>query len=418
MKKQVKSILRKLKNKSYVLSKLYIKLVQFYLYLKYKKICRENPTNDKVIVFESFLGKQYGCSPKAIYHYILTEERFKDYTFVWAFRNAKLKEIREQFTDPRTILVKYKSGDYYKYFATAKYWITNWRIPPYMTKKKDQILIETWHGTPLKKIGLDSTIEGNPLASQKKSHKMYLKDSRDYDYFVSPSAFCTKVFTTAFGLDRLHKEHILIESGYPRNDYLLTHKPQDAARIREELHIPKDKKVILYAPTWRDNQHTLGVGNTLDIEKHFTKFMENISDDYVIIVRLHYLIASQVDLSKYEGKVFNYSNLDDVNLLYVISDILITDYSSVFFDYANLNRPILFYMYDLEEYRTQIRDFYIDLEELPGPIIETEDELLDAVDHIDEITEKYRESYQKFCDTYNYLDDGHAAERIVNACIQ
>ena len=71
---------------------------------------------------------------------------------------------------------------------------------------------------------------------------MYLKDSRDYDYFVSPSAFCTKVFTTAFGLDRLHKEHILIESGYPRNDYLLTHKPKDAVRIREELHIPKDKK--------------------------------------------------------------------------------------------------------------------------------------------------------------------------------
>ncbi len=418
MKKQIKNTLRNLKNKSYILSKLYIKLVQFYLYLKYKKICRENPTNDKVIVFESFLGKQYGCSPKAIYNYILTDDRFKDYTFVWAFRSARLQELGEQFTDPRTVLVKYKSGDYYRYFAMAKYWITNWRIPPYMTKKKDQILIETWHGTPLKKIGLDSTIEGNPLASQKKSHKMYLKDSRDYDYFVSPSAFCTKVFTTAFGLDRLHKEHILIESGYPRNDYLLTHKPKDAVRIREELHIPKDKKVILYAPTWRDNQHTLGVGNTLDIEKHFTKFMENIIDDYVIIVRLHYLIASQVDLSRYEGRVFNYSNLDDVNLLYVISDILITDYSSVFFDYANLHRPILFYMYDLEEYRTQIRDFYIDLEELPGPVIETEDALLDAVAHIDEIKRDYQESYQKFCDTYNYLDDGHAAEHIVNACIK
>ena len=146
--------------------------------------------------------------------------------------------------------------------------------------------------------------------------------------------------------------------------------------------------------------------------------MENIIDDYVIIVRLHYLIASQVDLSRYEGRVFNYSNLDDVNLLYVISDILITDYSSVFFDYANLHRPILFYMYDLEEYRTQIRDFYIDLEELPGPVIETEDALLDAVAHIDEIKRDYQESYQKFCDTYNYLDDGHAAEHIVNACIK
>lgn len=418
MKKQIKKVLRNLKNKSYGLSKLYIKILQFYLHLKYKKICWENPTDEKIIVFESFLGKQYGCSPKAIYQYILTDERFRDYTFVWAFRTPKLKEIREQFTDPRTILVTYKSGDYYKYFARAKYWITNWRIPPYMTKKKDQILIETWHGTPLKKIGLDSTIEGNPLASQKKSHKMYLKDSRDYDYFVSPSAFCTRVFTTAFGLDKLHKEHILIESGYPRNDALLNHTPEDADLIKEKLHIPKDKKVILYAPTWRDNQHTLGVGNTLDVENHFTKFMENISDEYVIIVRLHYLIASQVDLSRFEGKVFNYSSLDDVNQLYIISDILITDYSSVFFDYANLHRPILFYMYDLEEYRTQIRDFYIDLKELPGPIIETEDALLEAIGHIDEIEASFRETYQTFCDTYNYLDDGHAAERIVNACIK
>ena len=369
-------------------------------------------------MFESFIGKQYACSPKAIYNYLINDERFADFTFVWAFRAGKLKKIKSEFTDSRTILVEYKSGKYYEYFAKAKYWVTNWRIPPYMTKKKDQILIETWHGTPLKKIGIDLKIEGNALASQKKSHKMYLLDAKGYDFFVSPSAFCTKVFTTAFGLDQLHKENILIETGYPRNDYLINYSKEDVTHIKQRLNIPTDKKVILYAPTWRDNQHTLGVGNTLDVENHFSKFMQTISDDYVIIMRLHYLVASKINLSGYEGKVFNYSQLDDVNLLYVISDILITDYSSVFFDYANLHRPILFYMYDLDDYQNNVRDFYIDLKELPGPIIKTEEALLDAVYNIDTITNQYSTSYQIFCDTYNYLDDGKAAERVVNTCIK
>ena len=247
---------------------------------------------------------------------------------------------------------------------------------------------------------------------------MYLNDAKGYDFFISPSAFCTKVFTTAFGLDQLHKEHILIETGYPRNDFLLNYKQDDTNSIKNKLKIPLDKKVILYAPTWRDNQFALGVGNTLDVENHFSKFMKSINDDYVIIMRLHYLVASKLNLSEYEGKVFNYSQLDDVNLLYVISDILITDYSSVFFDYANLHRPIIFYMYDLDDYQNNVRDFYIDLKELPGPIIKTEEELLDAVYNIETIENKYLDLYQTFCDTYNYLDDGKATERVVNTCIK
>ena len=416
MKKLVLKILDRLQKNSYFFRKVKIKVLDFYMYMKYKKISRANPTDENVVLFESFLGKMYADSPKAIYEYMLQDERFRDYTFVWAFRKGKLKKVKGEFADPRTVLVTYKSTKYFEYFASAKYWVTNWRIPNFVTKKKDQVMIETWHGTPLKKIGLDSTFESNPLASQKRSHKLYLNDSKKYDYLVSPSAFCTKVFTTAFGLDRLKKEHILIETGYPRNDYLISHKPEDADAIKEKLGIPLDKKVILYAPTWRDNQHTIGVGNTLDVETHFNGFLDSISDDYVVIMRLHYMIANKVDLSSYAGKVFDCSKLDDVNWLYVISDILVTDYSSVFFDYANLGRPILFYMYDLEEYQTQIRDFYIDLEELPGPIVQTEEELLNAVYHMDDIRDEYKEKYQAFCDTYNYLDDGSAAKHVVDCC--
>lgn len=418
MKEKIKEFLQNLAKQNYFFKKAYTYLVEQYLHFKYKKISRQNSTDDKIIMFEAFIAKQYACSPKAIYEYMLQDERFADYTFVWAFREGKLKKMKKQLKNPQTIVVEYKSKKYYEYFAKAKYWITNWRIPLYMTKKPDQILIETWHGTPLKKIGLDQTIESNPLASQKKSHKMYMDDAKRYDYFVSPSAFCTRVFATSFGLDQLHKEDILIETGYPRNDFLLNYKQEDVEAIKTKLKIPQDKKVILYAPTWRDNQHTLGVGNTLDIEDHFFRFLDQITDDYVVIVRLHYLVASKVDLSAYKGKVFNYSSLDDINQLYVISDILITDYSSVFFDYANLHRPVLFYMYDLEEYSTQVREFYIDLEELPGPILKTQEELLDAVYDIENIERDYQEKYQKFCDTYNYLDDGMASKRVAELCIR
>lgn len=416
MKRLAYKISRYLKEKNYFTRNLRIKLINIYLGAKCNRLSRQIPTNEKMVMFESFLGQMYACSPKAIYQYMIQDKRFSDFTFVWAFRKGKIKDVETKFDDPRTVLVEYNSEQYFKYYAEAKYWVSNWRIAGYIKKKKDQVMIETWHGTPLKKIGLDSTIEGNPLSSQKKSHKLYLENSRKYDYLVSPSAFCTKVFATAFGLDKLKKEHILIETGYPRNDYLINYPSSDVELIKERLGIPKDKKVILYAPTWRDNQHTLGVGNTLDVKAHFSKFMDTISEDYVVILRLHYIVANRVDLTAYTGKVFDCSNVDDVNELYIISDILITDYSSVFFDYANLERPIIFYMYDLKEYKTQIRDFYIDLDELPGPIVQTEEALLDVVDHIDAMMEKYKEKYQAFCSTYTYLDDGNAAKHVVDRC--
>lgn len=418
MKKRIKKILEKIRKKNYFFNSIYQRIINWYYAFKYKIISYNNPVDEKIIFFESFIGKQYACSPKAIYEQMLKDPYFKDYTFVWSFRKYKRKKLKKEFTDSRTVLVTYKSKKYYEYCAKAKYWITNWRMPVYMKKKKNQVFIETWHGTPLKKIGLDSTKEGIAQTSQKKTHKMYLKDAKGYDYFISPSHFCTKVFASAFGLDQLKKTNIIIETGYPRNDKLYNYTQDDIYSIKSKLNIPLDKKIILYAPTWRDNQHILGVGNTLDINSTFQNFMNNVSDEYVVILRLHYLVASKVDLTGLENKVYNYSNIDDVNDLYLISDILITDYSSVFFDYANLKRPILFYMYDLEDYQHNIRDFYIDLASLPGPIIKTEEELLKAVYNIDKITEKYQSKYDMFSKTYNYLDDGNASKRVIDICVK
>ena len=131
---------------------------------------------------------------------------------------------------------------------------------------------------------------------------------------------------------------------------------------------------------------------------------------------MHYWIVDQLDLSKYPGFVYNGSDYDDITELYMISDICMTDYSSVFFDYANLKRPILYYMYDLEKYRDVLRGFYLDVEkELPGPILQTNDEVVEAIKNIDKVTEEYKDKYAEFYDRFCCIGDGHAAERVVKA---
>ena len=138
---------------------------------------------------------------------------------------------------------------------------------------------------------------------------------------------------------------------------------------------------------------------------------------YIILFRTHYFVANYIDLSKYEGFVYNVSTYDDINDLYIISDLLITDYSSVFFDYSNLKRPIYFYMYDFDEYKNNLRDFYIDLSELPGPITKTQDELMDELKNISTYESRYREIYDKFNARFTYLEDGHSSVRVIEQCI-
>ena len=213
------------------------------------------------------------------------------------------------------------------------------------------------------------------------------------------------------------KENCVIEEGYPRNDFLINYTSDDIKRIKEKLEINKiDKKIILYAPTWRDNQHTSGIGYTYKTEIDFDNLQKELGQDYIILFRAHYLVANTFDFKKYEGFIYNVSNIDDVNELYIISDILITDYSSVFFDYANLKRPIIYYMYDLDKYKDDIRGFYIDLNELPGNIVKTKEELIKEIKDVSN-NFSYNEKYKKFNEKYNYLDDGNASKRVVGRVI-
>jgi len=287
-------------------------------------------------------------------------------------------------------------------------------MPMYMTKKKNQIYLQTWHGTPLKKLARDIEIGDNATFYRSKMTKAemvktYDEDVKKYDYLISPNSYSTQKFISAFGIN---KERI-IETGYPRNDILTNYTKEQVEQIKAKLGIDKNKKVILYAPTWRDNiYNTSGYSFTPDVD--FYKWKKELSEEYFVIYKPHYLIVNNIDQDSVKDFVYFAKATDNIQDLYLISDILITDYSSVFFDYSILKRPILFYMFDLEKYSDEIRGFYIDISTLPGPIIENEDELLKSIKNIDKINEEYTLKYDYFTKDIVYLEDGNASNRVID----
>ena len=372
----------------------------------YKQVQGRKPINKNQVLFETFMGRQYGCNPRAIYEYMLSDERFDDCEFVWVFKDHSKKELFPQLERSRIVI--YKSKEYFDAVATSAVVVTNSNLEDRITRKKDQCFMQTWHGTPLKRLRCDIEVEkGNAANSLTEIRNRNDIDVKRYDYFLSPSAFASEKFISAFNLEALGLKDIIAEIGYPRNDKLATADEIKSAIIKEELGIAKDKKVILYAPTFRDNKHDSAKGYIHDDELDFDRFQKELADEYVIVFRTHYFIANRFDFSKYEGFIYNASDLDDITDLYLIADVLITDYSSVFFDFANLNRKMVYYMYDLEEYKNDIRGFYISLDELPGRIVTTEDQLLDAIKEDDD----YNEKFKIFNEKYNSLEDGNSGKR-------
>ena len=383
---------------------LVIKKIRYIWYkIKYKM-------DDETILFEAFGGRNYTCSPKAIYEKMLSMPQFKNFKFVWAFLDTDIHDVKE---DKRTTIVKSKSKEYYKYCSIAKDWIVNSIMEESLTKKKGQVYVQCWHGTPIKKLRCDIEVDGSVLNTIKEIRKRNDIDAKRFDYFISPSKYCTEKFISAFNLKKLNKENIIIEEGYPRNDFLFNKTQKDITLIKEKLKIPINKKVIFYLPTFRDNQHTSGIGYTYELQIDFDRLRKAIGDEYVVLFSPHYFIANSIDLSKYEGFVINVARYDEINELYLVSDIIMTDYSSVFFDFANLKRPIVFYMYDYDLYQSRLRDFYISLDELPGPITRTQEELEKCIINIETEFPKYERKYEDFNKKYNYLDDGNASERVI-----
>lgn len=404
-----KSKLIDITKKNVLLRKLARKIIYAKRWIIFKLRTIGIKVDNKTVMFFAYKGKSYACSPKAIYEYMLSNEKYKDFQFIWAFE--KPEKYANLTKNRNTKIVKYGKEEYEKCLAKAKYWIFNYRVEDHLYPKKNQIYVQCWHGTPLKKLGYDLKNTRNAMNSEDEIHNKYKTDAKKFKYILSPSKFASEKFSSAWNLKSIGKENSILEEGYPRNDFLYNFKQEDVKKIKQKLNIPLNKKVILYAPTWRDNQHESNVGYTYKTAVNFDLLKSKLQDEYIILFRAHYLVANSFDFGKYKDFIYDVSNVDDISELYVISDLLITDYSSVFFDYANLKKPIVFYMYDFDEYKDELRGFYVDIEELPGKITKTEQELIKAIEETKDF--QYDEKYEKFNKKFNYLDDGQVAKRVV-----
>lgn len=354
------------------------------------------------VMFECFRGQSYADSPKYIYEYLANHYPDK-YTFIWV-----LNDTHTTLPYPG-IKVKRFSKKYAYYLAKSKYLVFNVRQPLWFKKREEQVFLQTWHGTPLKRLVFD---QEEVTAASPTYKKQFYRQKQEWDYLIAANRFSSEIFKSCFMYDGTMLEH-----GYPRNDLLYSNnKERFIQKIRRHLGIPNKKKAILYAPTWRDDDY-YGKGQyKFQLQLDLSLLKEKLGNEYIVLLRTHYYIADKLDLEGLEEFAYNVSNHDDITEIYLISDICITDYSSVFFDYANLQRPILFFPYDLDKYRDVLRGFYIDMEkELPGPLLFTTQEVIEAIENIEEINTQYQERYKEFYQRFCSLEDGNASKRVVEA---
>lgn len=381
---------------------------------KYKKICNKLynkvfiklPINKKRVMFESFLGRNVSGNPKYLYEQMIKDGLDNKYDLIWILNNI------DEPINGSGKKVKRKTLKYYYYMATSKYWIFNCRQADEIIKRKENIYLQTWHGTPLKKLAMD--MDNVNMAGQtdiNEYKEKFYNNSRRWDYLLIQNDYSREIFKKAFAFNKT------ILNGYPANDILYTENNKESIdKIKDKLNIPKNKKIILYAPTWRDDNFYKKGHYRMNIELDLDKMQKELGNEYIILLRMHYLITNNINIEKYKGFVYDYSQGYDIQELYLVSDILITDYSSVMFDYSNLNRPIIFFTYDIEQYRDALRGFYFDFEEeAPGPLVVDTEGVIECLKSIDDINKQYKNKKERFYNKFCHIDDGNKAKEILDA---
>ena len=311
-------------------------------------------TDNNLVLINSLGGKRFGDSPKMIYDYLRNHEEYSHLRIVWAFESPDVFETGCE-------KVKMDTWSYFKTALKAKYWISSVNIERGLNfKKKSTIYLNTWHGVPLKKIG-------NDCPGRNDYNMSYI------DLFCYSGPFEYTIYQRAFRV----KSNNLLLSGLPRNDELY-HVDE---KIREALGLPKDKTVLLYAPTWRDS---LDGGKTYNLTPpvDFVKWEKLLGDKHLLLFRAHHFTTKHMNIL-FNSFVRDVSSYPSINDLLIASDILISDYSATIFDYCVLERPIISFAYDYDEYKEQ-RGLYVDLEkELPGGIVKNEDDVISAINNMD-----------------------------------
>jgi len=337
-------------------------------------------TDDRLILFNSFAGRKFDDSPKAIFEAMLTDPRFKDYKFVWAFHQP------EEFDIKGAEKIKTDGFQYFKTALSARVWITNSSVERGLRfRGKNTFYLNTWHGSPIKKMGSDIASENQSFGT---------KSGYRPDVMNTQSLFEAEIFSKCFGIPR----NQFIEVGLPRNDVLANYTDEVRCEIRKKLGISPEKKVILYCPTFREYDKDENRGVVLAPPMNLDKWEKMLGDSYVLLFRAHYEVSKVMEVKENEF-VRNMTNYPSLSDLMIASDILVSDYSSIFFDYSIMDKCMLHFTYDFDKYEKK-RGMYFDIRDyLSGA--DNEEELiayLSKLSYSEEIdrTRIFRDKYVNF----------------------
>ncbi|MFJ5118452.1 CDP-glycerol glycerophosphotransferase family protein [Kitasatospora sp. NPDC088548] len=363
---------------------------------------RRHPLRDTVL-YNVALGGLYADSPRAIHEELVRRGLPLEHLWGSDDLQAELPQT--------TGAIRLWSPEWFEALATAKYIVTSAHLPDFFVRRPGQVVVQTWHGSPLKQIGYDFEkvwfTDANYL-------KGVAKEVPNWNLLVAGSRFAAPVLRRAFDF----KGEIL-ESGSPRNDLLFApDREKTAEQVRERLGLPEGKKVVLYAPTFREDRRRPNGGYQLDLRIDLEAAKAALGDDQVLLVRRHSVMCGQIPGAG-NGYIWDVGSYPDMAELLLVADVLVTDYTATVFDFAATGKPMLFFTYDLEHYRDNLRGFSIDFEsEAPGPLLATSEELVAALGRVDELAGEYAGKYTAFREAYCDLDDGQAAARVVDGMLR
>lgn len=350
------------------------------------------PKDRRKAVCESYTGRGYSDSPKAIADELLS----RGWKVYWLVKGPSEAGSLPEGVKP--LVIGSTAAIYH--MCTAGVWVDNCRKWGRLYKKPSQRYVQTWHGFPLKRIEGDaaSALDDDYVRAAK-------KDSEMCDLFISNSAFLTEIYRRAFwyGGD-------VLECGFPRNDILFGPSGPSEEKVRRELRLPEGKRLALYAPTFRRD---LGLSvYDMDYKRVCRALGERFGGNWLILAKLHPNVADRAGELRLDPEyVVNASAYADIQELYLACGALLTDYSSVMFDYMNTGKPCFLYVNDLKAYKDD-RNFYFDLDKLPFPRAEDNDGLERIILDFDEAA--LREGTERFCRELGIREDGTAAKQVAD----
>ena len=353
------------------------------------------PVKRGSVVFEAYAGLRYADSPKYIYEELVRSGL--PVSPVWAYRGS-----RDPFP-AQAKLVRRGSWAYFHELARAEFWVDNEGYPGALGKRRGTTYVQTWYGTPLKRTGWDDPAVAILPAAQRRA--LRAKVAR-WDVLTVPSEYFADTVVTATGYGGR-----LLRCGSPRNDVLVAGiDAEEAAERKRRLGVPPDRRIVLYAPTarWRSQTPPKGSAPALKLGL----LAEEVGEDFFVLLRSHHRdpLAVPARLTHFVKSVDGHH---DVNDLLLVADVLVTDFSSVMFDYANLGRPMIFFADDYEKYVLR-RGTYFDLDaDPPGPVVTTTAEVAKCLIEVDTLAEQYAEPLARFRARFNAYETGRAAQAVV-----